>query len=72
MSVTPCRLAGVNHALVTIASSHFSTVSDGYDTSVGFVIYGAERRALKTASGYSDELLMVAFLDAERIGRAAQ
>lgn len=35
MSVTPCRLAGVNHALVTIASSHFSTVSFGYDTSCG-------------------------------------
>jgi hypothetical protein len=27
----PCRLAGVNHALVTVASSRFSTASTGYD-----------------------------------------
>ncbi|MEG3178899.1 hypothetical protein U1872_21955, partial [Sphingomonas sp. RB3P16] len=32
MTVIPCRLAGVNHALVTVASSHFSTASTGCDT----------------------------------------
>jgi hypothetical protein len=36
------RLAGVNHAFVSVASRRFSTVSDGFDT---FLAVGALIRA---------------------------
>jgi ribosomal protein S18 acetylase RimI-like enzyme len=37
--------------------------------SVGFVRYGLQRQALKSADGYADEILMVKFLDAAASAR---
>lgn len=65
MSVIPYRLARVNHALVTVASSHFSTASSAYDTGSRAFAGGKKVDLFSTIhrfehNGESERLLMPA------------
>ena len=48
---------------VRLAVSHGNTAAIGLYERLGFIAYGHEPRALKGPDGYSDDILMVRFLD---------
>ena len=49
---------------VRLAVSHGNAAAIGLYARLGFVAYGHEPRALKGPDGYSDDVLMVCFLEA--------
>lgn len=53
--------ADLHYEQITLSVTAGNTAALSLYQQAGFVIYGKEPRALKDASGYSDELLMVRF-----------